>query len=62
MLKPTALELTESLGLFYEDGVYFARCGPDGASQRLWLNTGTHGQELAGPLALAELVHPGRWK
>lgn len=61
MLKPTALEIAKAFGL-YQDGVYFTRCGPDDASQRLWLSAGTHGQEIAGPLALAELVQPGKWK
>jgi hypothetical protein len=54
MLKPSLYELTKTCG--FKDGVYFATQGPLDAPQRLWLSTATHGQEIAGPIALAELM------
>ena len=54
MLKPSLYELTRQCE--FKDGVYFGTHGKEDAPQRLWLSTATHGQELAGPIALAELM------
>jgi len=57
MLKSSLYDLARLCE--FRDGVYFGARGENDAPQRLWLNTGTHGQELAGPLALAELMKRG---
>ena len=54
MFKPPLYELVDGCG--FRDGVYFATQGSPDAPQRLWLSTATHGQEIAGPIALAELM------
>ena len=59
MLKSSLYDLAK--GCRFENGVYFGERGEDSAPQRLWLSTATHGQELAGPIALAELLKRG-WK
>jgi len=59
MLKPSVHDLTKRCEL--RDGVYFARRGEATAPQRLFLHTGCHGQEIAGPIALAELMERD-WK
>lgn len=59
MLKPDLRNLPYT---WTQDGVYWAERGSPQASQRLYLLVGTHGQEIAGPMALERLLKDDwRW-
>lgn len=56
MLKPTANDL-DIAGSYMIDGCRYLHRGSTNAPVRVWLQVGEHGQEIAGPLALALLSH-----
>lgn len=61
MLKPALRDLVAHCQMS-SPGVYFAKRGSGIAPQRLWLSTATHGQEVAGPIALSHLLRDvWRW-
>lgn len=54
MLKPSSAALGKHFHL--REGIYVAYRGPSAATQRLFLHAGCHGQEIASPIALAQLL------
>jgi hypothetical protein len=60
MLKPSIDKLTDVSRT--KDGLFWVKRGDPYAKQRLYLLVGTHGNEIAGPLALQKLVQEEwRW-
>ena len=60
MLKPSIQSLLEQADS--QSGLYYLSRGSPKAEQRLYLVAGTHGNEIAGPLALQRLINEEwRW-
>jgi hypothetical protein len=60
MLKPHLSEITKNMTL-HESGIFYTYRGSVHAPQRLYLLAMTHGNEIAGPIAVSKLIE-AEWR